>query len=292
MRRFLWILVGAILMLFSPAFPVDCPADTAYHIDMDTTSETYGEEIPTGLCACLGFEPELTGTSDAITLTILVNNNEPLRAFQFEVIDDTDDALVFNSAVAGNKIEGWSVPGTETANGDVLVFGFSFSGAETEVGEGVLVSITFDVVGNVGSQINFWLGGEGGVRLSDAEAQNVTCSYPGVNNPVTFNMLGIDRNSDEALPTEIALRQNYPNPFNPVTTIDFQLIESTPVELVVYNVLGQKVVTLVNREMTAGYHHIQWDGRDEFGRAMASGIYFYSLKTEGFFDQKKMLLLQ
>ncbi len=291
MKRFSLILVVAVMALLNPALAVDCPADTAYHVDMDTTSETYGEEIPTGLCACLGFETELTGTSDAITLTILVNNNEPLRAFQFEIMDDTENALEFNSVVAGDKIEGWSVPGTETENGDALVFGFSFSGAETDEGEGVLVEVTFDVVGSVGEQITFWLGGEGGVRLSDAEAQNVACSYPDEENPVTFNMLAVDA-AFGAMPMEIALRQNYPNPFNPVTTINFQLVESTPVELVIYNVLGQKVATLLSREMPAGYHHIQWDGRDEFGRSMASGVYFYSLKTEGFFDQKKMLLLQ
>lgn len=291
MKRISLISVVAVITLLNPALAVDCPADTAYHVDMDTTSETYGEEIPTGLCACLGFETELTGTSDAITLTILVNNNEPLRAFQFEIMDDTENALEFNSVVAGDKIEGWSVPGTETENGDVLVFGFSFSGAETDEGEGVLVEVTFDIVGSVGEQVTFWLGGEGGVRLSDAEAQNVACSYPDEENPVTFNMLAVDA-AFGGMPMEIALRQNYPNPFNPVTTINFQLVESAPVELVIYNVLGQKVATLLSREMPAGYHHIQWDGRDEFGRSMASGVYFYSLKTEGFFDQKKMLLLQ
>ena len=258
MKRFSWILMLSLIVLLNPAMAVDCPADTAFHVDMDTTSDTYGEEIPTGLCACLGFEPELTGSSDAITLTILVNNNEPLRAFQFEIIDDTDDALVFNSAAAGDKIEGWSIPATETENGDVLVFGFSFSGAETDTGEGVLVYVTFDVVGSVGDQVTFWLGGEGGVRLSDADAENVACSYPDEDNPVTFNMLGVDLDFG-GIPTEIALMQNYPNPFNPVTTIDFQLVQSSPVELVIYNVLGQKVAMLVNREMSAGYHQIQWD---------------------------------
>ena len=291
MKRFFWILILPLMILLNPVMAVDCLADTAFFVDMDTTSETYGEEIPTGLCACLGFESELTGSSDAITLTVLVNNNEPLRAFQFEIIDDTDDALLFNSVVAGDKIEGWSIPATETENGDVLVFGFSFSGAETDIGEGVLVYVTFDVVGNVGDQVTFWLGGEGGVRLSDGEAENVTCSYPDADAPVTFNMLGVDA-AFGGIPTEIALLQNYPNPFNPVTTIDFQLVESSPVELVIYNVLGQKVAILVNREISAGYHHIQWDGRNEFGKAMASGVYFYSLKTDGFFDQKKMLLLQ
>ena len=90
MKRFFGILILPLMILLNPVMAVDCLADTAFFVDMDTTSETYGEEIPTGLCACLGFESELTGSSDAITLTVLVNNNEPLRAFQFEIIDDTE----------------------------------------------------------------------------------------------------------------------------------------------------------------------------------------------------------
>ena len=173
----------------SSIFALDCPADSAYYIDMDTTSETYGELIATGLCACLGFGDNITidEAGGQLTLTVILFDNEPLRGFQFEVYDDTNDALTVNSAVAGDKIVGWDVPSGEMENGSALVFGFSYDGDMTEPGtEGVLVDIVFDIQSSLGSFVTFWLGGEGGVRLADADVQNVACGYPDESNPVTF----------------------------------------------------------------------------------------------------------
>ena len=132
----------------SSVFALDCPADSAYYIDMDTTSDNYGELIATGLCACLGFGDNIIidNAAGQLTLTVILFDNEPLRGFQFEVYDDTDDALTVNSAVAGDKIEGWDVPYGEMENGSALVFGFSYDGEMTEPGsEGVLVNIVFDI---------------------------------------------------------------------------------------------------------------------------------------------------
>ena len=174
---------------FGSVFALDCPADSAYYIDMDTTSGTYGELIATGLCACLGFGDNITIDEAAgqLTLTVILFDNEPLRGFQFEVYDDTNDALTVNSAVAGDKIEGWDVPSGEMENGSALVFGFSYDGNMTEPGsEGVLVDIVFDIQSSLDSFVTFWLGGEGGVRLADADVQNVACGYPDESNVVTY----------------------------------------------------------------------------------------------------------
>ncbi|UCE19490.1 MAG: right-handed parallel beta-helix repeat-containing protein [Gemmatimonadota bacterium] len=94
------------------------------------------------------------------------------------------------------------------------------------------------------------------------------------------------------LPIEYSLAQNYPNPFNPVTTIDYALAKESPVKLVVYNVLGQKVKTLVNEKQPIGYHVVRWDGRGEDGSEVSSGVYFYRLNAGSFTKTMKMMLLK
>jgi flagellar hook assembly protein FlgD len=74
--------------------------------------------------------------------------------------------------------------------------------------------------------------------------------------------------------------------------ISFRLAERTRASLVIYNILGEKVKTLVNREMGAGTHTVHWDGKDQAGDPAASGVHFYRLKTESFDQTKKMLLMK
>jgi len=85
----------------------------------------------------------------------------------------------------------------------------------------------------------------------------------------------------------VTLLGNYPNPFNPTTEISFNLPSASHVKLEVFNVMGQKVATLVNGQFEAGEHVVQWDGRDA-----ASGVYFYRLQADDFVDTKKMMLLK
>jgi Zn-dependent metalloprotease len=101
------------------------------------------------------------------------------------------------------------------------------------------------------------------------------------------------------LPTEFELEQNYPNPFNPETVIQYALPENGYVTLSILNVMGQSIRTVVNAHKTAGYHNITWDGRDESGAEVASGIYFYRIlvrpdvvETSQFEAVRKMTLLQ
>jgi hypothetical protein len=88
------------------------------------------------------------------------------------------------------------------------------------------------------------------------------------------------------------LAQNYPNPFNPTTQISFSLKIAGQTELTVYNALGQKVITLVNNEMTAGAHNVEWNGLDASGKAVATGVYIYKLKSGDFSSTRKMLLIK
>jgi len=85
---------------------------------------------------------------------------------------------------------------------------------------------------------------------------------------------------------------NYPNPFNPSTIIEFALASREHVSLVVYNINGQKIRQLADREFEAGTHAISWDGRDESGEPVATGVYFYRLKAGDIVQSKKMVLLK
>ncbi|MCC7262649.1 MAG: T9SS type A sorting domain-containing protein [Candidatus Latescibacteria bacterium] len=94
------------------------------------------------------------------------------------------------------------------------------------------------------------------------------------------------------VPVAFSLQPNYPNPFNPSTTIRFSLPQAGEVELSVYNLMGQRVATLVYGVQEAGAHLLQWDGWDEQGRELASGVYFYRLQVGGRVETRKLLLLR
>jgi hypothetical protein len=96
----------------------------------------------------------------------------------------------------------------------------------------------------------------------------------------------------DAMPNQFDLSQNFPNPFNPSTTIRFALPTAGHVELSVYNLVGQKVATVVDGEMTAGHHTVVWAGRNDASQPVASGIYFYRLKAAGFDQTRKMMLVK
>jgi len=94
------------------------------------------------------------------------------------------------------------------------------------------------------------------------------------------------------IPISFSLKQNYPNPFNPQTIIEYQLPKNCEVEIAVYNILGQKVRTLVKEFQKTGQHRVEWDSKDEKGEDVSSGIYFYRIKTPEFSQAKKMVVLR
>jgi len=104
----------------------------------------------------------------------------------------------------------------------------------------------------------------------------------------------IDQNTDKTYPNKFSLSQNYPNPFNPTTAIGYQLPAVSNVEISVYNLLGQKIATLVKQKQRAGYHQVEWEAS-----GFSSGIYYYRIEVEDparrtgeFQDVKKMILIK
>ncbi len=94
------------------------------------------------------------------------------------------------------------------------------------------------------------------------------------------------------VPEQYKLSQNYPNPFNPETKIEFNIAKEGYVKVVVYNILGQKIRTLLNQDFKAGSYSVTWNGKDDFGRQVSTGAYLYSLETESFKSTKKMILMK
>ncbi|MFC1557698.1 T9SS type A sorting domain-containing protein, partial [candidate division KSB1 bacterium] len=94
------------------------------------------------------------------------------------------------------------------------------------------------------------------------------------------------------LPDKFALSGNYPNPFNPETNIAFELPKTERVRIDIYNILGQKVRTLVDREFKAGIRTIKWDATNDFGSKVASGMYIYRVVAGSNVASKKMMVIK
>lgn len=123
----------------------------------------------------------------------------------------------------------------------------------------------------------------GNVELNFTHNTNFTdIEYPTAIEPV----------ENAPVPREFQLSQNYPNPFNPVTVIKFSVPRTADVRVEVFNVLGQRVQTLINESVQPGQYQVVWDGRDEAGNLLGSGLYFYRLQAQGFQKIKRMLLIK
>ena len=146
-------------------------------------------------------------------------------------------------------------------------------------GDSIEVMVTFspDSVGNFEGILK--------ITANDPMIDTLMVYLQGSGEPV----LGI---TSDQLPREFALSANYPNPFNPSTTIAYQLPQSVPVTLTVYNLLGQRVRRLVQGVLAPGYYRAVWNGRNDAGVAVGSGIYIYRFEAGDYRQVRKMILLK
>jgi hypothetical protein len=116
-----------------------------------------------------------------------------------------------------------------------------------------------------------------------AYLQSTTSDY---SNEATLNISGV-KGSDERIPKEYSVSQNYPNPFNPNTTINFALPQTAVTKIIVYDVLGREIQPLINKELKAGYHEVNFNAGN-----FPSGVYFYRIQSGNFISTKKMILMK
>ena len=157
---------------------------------------------------------------------------------------------------------------------------------DNQIGNYFLASNQLPTIGKAGNDIvminkkfiNLWRD----LRLSDQPQVYLNVrSYSNPDSVVFVN------NINAELPGKYSLSQNYPNPFNPITNVKFSMYNAGQVKLVVYDVQGREVQTLVNEKLNAGTYEIKFDGS-----MLNSGVYFYKLMTDGFTETKKMLLIK
>jgi flagellar hook assembly protein FlgD len=97
---------------------------------------------------------------------------------------------------------------------------------------------------------------------------------------------------NKLVPTSDELKQNYPNPFNPSTTIEYTLQKQEYVSIKIYDITGKEITSLVNSEQNAGNYRVIWNGKTDRGTTVASGVYFYQLRTPTMKATKKIIHLQ
>jgi hypothetical protein len=159
-------------------------------------------------------------------------------------------------------------------------------------GNTVLYSYTLDLSSYAGSALTLFASGftDSGSN-QNGESFGLFAATP-AGNVIEFSpVTDIDEPTVNAL-NSYQLNQNYPNPFNPATTISYQLAMVSEVELTIYNTLGQEVRKLVQTNQPAGIYQVQWNGKDDGGKDVASGLYLYQLKTSDYVQSRKMLLLR
>ena len=109
---------------------------------------------------------------------------------------------------------------------------------------------------------------------------------------LSFDQVILSTEEDKILPFRFALYQNYPNPFNPITTIDYEMARDELVSIFVYDLMGRKIKTLVNKVVAPGRYSVSWNGTNEAGKLLSTGMYFYQMRAEGFESVKKLILLK
>ena len=109
---------------------------------------------------------------------------------------------------------------------------------------------------------------------------------------IIFDQRRLSTNANLAVPTSFVLYPNFPNPFNPVTTIRYDLPIRAKVELTIFDLMGRKVFTFMNRTEDAGFRSVQWAGTDELGRSVSAGVYLFHLQAGEYSQTRKMLLLK
>ena len=203
------------------------------------------------------------GTDQLVDLKVLLDNSLPLPGI---------DVIVTNAG--GDTVGSFVTDEDGIVNVDVAAEGITFSGySDTQN------PFTFSAVHELDDGTSALIGG---VTTTVAKDTAITLS---------ISYLGLaDREAD--LPTEFALSQNYPNPFNPSTTIRYALPGDANVRLRVYDIAGRLVKTLIQGTQNAGYYYVMWDGTDNTGKAIASGIYIYELVAGDFRQVNKMMFLK
>ena len=255
--------------LSSETPPLDC--------DPTTTSARSRPDVEISLVKIESTEP------DEITVAIQMSNPEGLTAFGID-LGFPDDVLSLIEVKSASLTELWqAVDGLENVAGVVSIGGFNDEAVSVS-SSGYLATVTFRVMENASGDVEFWMFNKVD-DLADAKLTAKSYLFP----LAVTNVHKIDPGN---VPETFSLDQNYPNPFNMQTEIVYQLPEAAQTTLAIYNSMGQEIRTLVSQKQDAGRYAAHWDGRDNNGKNLPSGVYIYKLSTSKFVSAKKLFLIK
>ena len=109
---------------------------------------------------------------------------------------------------------------------------------------------------------------------------------------LTLDASSVSTVDEKMIPMDFALHSNFPNPFNPTTTIKYDLPENGSVSLMIYDIMGREIRHLVNETQNAGFKAIMWDGTNNYGHQVGTGMYLYQIKAGSFVQTRKMILMK
>ncbi len=225
----------------------------------------------------------VVGSSQEVSFNL--SNNQELGAvvFALKFAERGSDVMLKSFSFEGTKVEYIGTKEVLINNEDktVLVYAIPFEEHYIPAGEGSVVLLRFEGKDPITLEPTK-IAHQDGISLIGSDAKGLEFE---------FNTTPVAKPKKE-LPSSFSLLQNHPNPFNPRTIIEYALPRDARVNLVIYNVLGQKVKTLVDGFQTAGFQSAEWDGTDERGNVSASGIYFFKLKAGDFSQTRKMVMLK
>ncbi len=222
----------------------------------------------------VGFlESSAEATTQGVSFAIGLKSSVPAAGLQLELEYEPKD-ISFEKAKATERCKDLTIT-SNAEGGKMTVLVYSLKGKTIEVGKGSILELPLKVSPDLLGRVKLHLKE---AVLADKDGQPIATK--------------ITQSEATPLPREFALSQNYPNPFNPITVIKYQLPKDCKVSLDIYNVLGQRVIRLVNQAQKAGYYTVRWNSKNKIGQEVTSGIYFYRLKAGRFTQVKKMVVLK
>jgi hypothetical protein len=200
-----------------------------------------------------------------------------IRGIQFDLSADMS-SLLFGSPLLNELQEGVMINSHTLEDGSTRVLAVNMNGGLLSFSADGFITVPVMINAGRGDRVKVDISG---VQLIGQDGQNIPVHAKGDGSVAL-----------ELIPMQYTLYQNFPNPFNPVTEIQFDVPDVSAVDLVVYNLMGQQVRRLVNGEIQAGYHRVVWDGLNDRGEPVSTGVYIYSLTSPSFHNTKKMVLLK
>ena len=200
-----------------------------------------------------------------------------VRGIQFDLSADMS-SLAFGSPLLNELQEGVLINSHTLEDGSTRVLAVNMNGGLLAFSANGFITIPVMINTGRGVRVKVDISG---IQLIGQDGQDIPVQAKGDGSVAL-----------ELIPMQYALYQNFPNPFNPVTEIQFDVPDVSAVDLVVYNLMGQQVRQLVSSELQAGYHRVVWDGLNDRGESVSTGVYIYSLTSPSFHNTKKMVLLK